>query len=201
MCHKLEMSDFLLYRKGYYEYQSMFQDYFKENAQLYWNVFTTYHQTQDSYLKIKNKYNLSSTYHVYYICNVVKEFIENPEKYLHLKWESFETDETNLKIKQLELHGHKKIVELTRNILQYKIQYSLGMELPIYEIIRFYPSFKNQDRRFNICNKLKKIIAVINGVHVLVFDDVYDDKATGKLCFTLTSKFQEYYLLIGYNNE
>ena len=176
------------YIKKYEDNKGQFDNFYKENAKLYWKIWKLHNVDKISYDKLAFQYGYVKS-NIKNICDRVERFLDNPRM----------REENSILLEELvgsimypnkfissyggnalSLNAHKLFLETI-----YFYQHGLNLEIPREHIMSFSTQYKNTVRRRELFEELSNLQIWIGEEEVIkVFAKVDDNKGTMIFEFT-----------------
>lgn len=174
------------YIEKYGNNRERFEEFFGDDAKLYWKIWELHNVDNVSYDKLALQYGYVKS-SIKNINDRVESFLDNPrireENGISLEELTGSIMYPNKFIygaNTLSLNAHKIFFEAI-----YLYQYGLKMEIPRNHIMSFSTQYKNTDRRSELFEELRKLqITVGEGEVIKVFAKIDDNKGSMKFEFT-----------------
>lgn len=171
-----------------------FENFFGDDAKLYWKIWELHNVDKISYDKLAFQYGYVKS-SIKNICDRVERFLDNPsmreENNISLEGLAGSIMYPNqfihsYGVNTLSLNAHKIFLETI-----YLYQYGLNLEIPRDHIMSFSTQYKNTDRRSELFEELRNLQIGIGEREVIkVFAKVDDNKGT--MIFEFTEECLDY---------
>ncbi len=175
------------YLTTYQTHKEIFENFFKENAKMYWKIWTQHNIDGISYDKLASLYNYSKS-SIKNINDRVEHFLGNP---------TYQNDDNDFlsKILSGSINYPNEFVGIVNSLSlnAYKIwletiylyQNNMELEIPRNHILYFSSQYKNTDRRRALFEELRQLkIQLANKNEIQAFSKINDNKGNMEFKFT-----------------